>query len=334
MSMPIAKQLETLATFSNGNPASNGNSFAFDVARPLYAATVTTFQMIIGRACNQACRHCHVAAGPLRTETKSREIADACLEVIRSTPEIQTVDITGGAPEMNAVFRPLVVESRKAGKHVIDRCNLTILSQPGYEDLADFLAEHQVEVIASLPHFAAARTDKQRGRGTFDSSIIGLQKLNALGYGADERLPLHLVYNPSGTFLSSGQAQLEAEFKRELKTRFDVVFNNLYCINNLPVSRFLEALVRGGKFEEYMNTLHSAFNPATIDGLMCRHQVSVGYDGHLYDCDFNQMLEIPASIGHIHDFDAATFRTRSIKTANHCYGCTAGAGSSCGGEIS
>lgn len=324
MTMPVTEQLERLAAFSGGD-------FASDVAAPLEAATLTTFQINVGKVCNQACRHCHVDAGPNRTETMSREIAEACLAVIRSTPEIQTVDITGGAPEMNPVFRYLVEESRKAGKHVINRCNLTILSVPGYEDLADFLAAHQVEVIASLPHFAASRTDQQRGRGVFDASIIGLQKLNALGYG--DRLPLHLVYNPTGTFLSSGQAQLEQEFKRNLSERFDIRFNNLFCINNLPVSRFLEALVRAGKFDEYMDTLHSAFNPATIDGLMCRHQVSVGYDGQLYDCDFNQMLEIPAAIGHINDFDGESFRTRRIKTANHCYGCTAGAGSSCGGEI-
>jgi radical SAM/Cys-rich protein len=324
MTMPVAEQLEYLAAFTGGD-------FASDVAEPLHAETLATFQINLGKVCNQACRHCHVDAGPHRTESMDRETADACLAAIRAVPEIKTVDITGGAPEMNAQFRYLVEESRAAGKHVIDRCNLTILSVPGYEDLAEFLAAYDIEVIASLPHFAASRTDNQRGRGVFDASVAGLKKLNALGYG--DRLPLHLVYNPTGTFLSSGQAQLELEFKRELDARYGVRFNNLFCINNLPVSRFLESLVRAGKLDEYMHTLHSAFNPGTIDGLMCRHQVSVGYDGQLYDCDFNQMLEIPAAIGHIKNFDPETFRTRRIKTANHCYGCTAGAGSSCGGEI-
>jgi radical SAM/Cys-rich protein len=336
--MPVSEQLDRLAACVEADFSSDVarnlpivNGLASDSSE-LRAVSLATFQINVGKVCNQACRHCHVDAGPKRTEAMDRATADLCLDVIRALPEIRTVDITGGAPELNPNFRYLVEQCRAAGKSVIDRCNLTVLEQPDQADLADFLAEHEVEIVASLPHFAAFRTDNQRGKGVFEASIRGLLRLNALGYG--QRLPLHLVYNPSGVFLSGSQSQLELEFKRELQTRYGICFHNLYCINNMPISRFLESLLRAEKFEDYMNTLRQAFNPATLEGLMCRHQVSVGYDGHLYDCDFNQMLEIPAAIGHIQDFDADRFRNRSVSVANHCYGCTAGAGSSCGGELS
>ncbi len=324
--MLIDEQLRTLGGY--------GESFRDKLRdRTLTPLSLKTFQINVGKVCNQACRHCHVDASPARTESMSREIADLCLETIAAVPEIETVDITGGAPEMNPIFTHLVEGSRRLGKHVIDRCNLTILEDSSYAYLYDFLADNEVEIIASLPHFSAASTDRQRGAGVFAKSIRALLKLNALGYG--HTLPLNLVYNPVGLFLSSSQAQLEREFKEKLRDGFGVVFNRLYTINNLPVSRFLESLVRRDKFQEYMDLLTGAFNPATVEGLMCRNQVSVGYDGGLYDCDFNQMLEMETRpVGHIRYFDYDLFMSRSIRTANHCYGCTAGAGSSCGGEIS
>ncbi|MCB1310199.1 MAG: arsenosugar biosynthesis radical SAM protein ArsS [Leptospiraceae bacterium] len=293
--------------------------------------SLKTFQINVGKVCNQACHHCHVDASPIRTESMDRATIDKCLAVIAEVPDIEVVDITGGAPELNPHFRYLVEQSRALGKHVIDRCNLTVLEEPGQSDLGVFLARNQVEIIASLPHFAQSRTDAQRGRGVHTKSIRGLQFLNSLGYG--DRLPLHLVYNPTGLFLSAPQQQLEREFKESLARRYGISFHNLYCINNMPISRFLDALLRSEKFHEFMDLLVNAFNPATIEGLMCRHQISVGYDGRLYDCDFNQMLELPAAIGHIDDFNYTAIQRREIALANHCFGCTAGAGSSCGGEI-
>jgi radical SAM/Cys-rich protein len=273
-----------------------------------------------------------VDASPIRTEMMSKEIMDLCLRVIGSTPQIKTVDITGGAPEGNPHFTYLVEQVRKLGKHIIDRCNLTILEEPGNEYLYDFLASNEVEVCSSLPYFAESQTDKQRGDGVFRKSIIAIQKLNKLGYGKD--LTLNLVYNPVGLFLSSSQKQLEREFKENLSKKFGIIFNQLYCINNLPINRFLAALVRAGKFETYMDTLVNSYNPQTLDGLMCRHQISVGYDGKVYDCDFNQMLELESKpFSHIRDFNLESFLNRDIVVANHCYGCTAGAGSSCGGEL-
>jgi len=298
----------------------------------LAAAELTTFQINLGKWCNQACRHCHVDASPQRTEMMSRETLEKCMSIIESVPSVHTVDITGGAPEGHFLFRELVTRSRALGKHVIDRCNLTILSEPGHEDLANFLASEKVEITASLPHFAAQRTDQQRGAGVFEKSISGLKKLNSLGFGRD--LPLNLVYNPTGVFLSGDQIQLEREFREKLQSQHGIVFNNLYCINNMPINRFLSALERAGKTATYLTTLGNAYNPDTIPGLMCRSQISVGYDGRVYDCDFNQMLDLEAdAVAHVDDFDATRFAERSIKTANHCYGCTAGAGSSCGGKI-
>ena len=299
----------------------------------LGALSLQTMQVNVGRVCNQACHHCHVAAGPQRTEQMDLETVEACVALLEGLPEVHTVDITGGAPEINPHFRHLVRESRRLGKRVIDRCNLTVLEEPGFEYLYEFLTAQGVAIVASLPHFSASRTDAQRGRGVFDRSILALQKLNRLGYGRDAALRLDLVYNPTGVFLSAPQAELERDFKSRLFDQHGVEFNSLFCINNMPISRFLEALIRSEKFDVYMETLVNAFNPQTVEGLMCRHQMSIGYDGQLYDCDFNQMLDLNASVGHISEFSRDAFVTRDIVTANHCFGCTAGAGSSCGGEL-
>jgi len=294
---------------------------------PVKPLNLKVFQVNIGRKCNQACRHCHVNSSPQDEREMRRETVDLCLDVIRHIDEIETVDLTGGAPEMNENFRYFVSESRKAGKHVIDRCNLTILEEPGYEYLYEFLGDNKVEIVASLPHFRSSSTDHQRGVGVFEKSIQVLQKLNDLGYG--NSLPLNLVYNPTGLFLSSQQEQLEREFKEYLKNNYNIVFNNLYCLNNFPINRFLESLIRVGKVADYMEMLVNAYNPCTLQNLMCRHQISVGYDGQLYDCDFNQMLDMNLlPIGHIKDFDYHKIMNRTIRTANHCYGCTAGSGSS------
>lgn len=294
--------------------------------------SLRVFQMNVGKKCNQACRHCHVDASPARTETMPKEIVDACLKVLRETDGFEILDITGGAPEMNPHFRYLVEEARALGKHIIDRCNLTILEEPGFEFLYDFLGRNKVEITASLPHFSEASTDRQRGPGVFSASIKALQKLNALGYGKE--IPLNLVYNPNGFYLSSSQAQLELEFKGRLREQYGIEFNSLYCINNMPISRFLESLVRRGKLQEYMDLLAGAYNPSTLEGLMCRHQISVGYDGGVFDCDFNQMLDMKSEpVSHISEFSASAFMARSIRVGNHCFGCTAGSGSSCGGEI-
>ncbi|MBU1181193.1 MAG: arsenosugar biosynthesis radical SAM protein ArsS [Proteobacteria bacterium] len=301
-------------------------------ASALAPCALSTLQLNIGKRCNQSCRHCHVGASPLRTETMSREIMDDCLQVIAATDEIKTVDITGGAPEMNDNFSYLVQACKNLGKHVIDRCNLTILEEPGYGHLGAFLAEQGVEIMASLPYFRKSYTDRQRGAGVFEKSIRALQKLNRLGYGTE--LPLNLIYNPSGIYLSSSQALLESEFRNNLKEAYGIDFNHLYCINNLPLDGFLQALLKLDKLTPYMDMLKTAFNPCTLDGLMCRYQLSVSYDGYLYDCDFNQMLDLkimPAP--HIREFSLDRIMSRKIRTMNHCFGCTAGSGSSCGGEL-
>ncbi len=294
---------------------------------PLKAVSLKTFQVNIGRKCNQACRHCHVNSSPNDEREMDRETVDLCLDVIRNTAQIETVDITGGAPEINENFCDFVTEARKAGKQVIDRCNLTILENPGYEYLYDFLAANQVQIVASLPHFRASSTERQRGDGVFRKSILALQKLNQRGYG--KTLTLNLVYNPTGLFLSSDQVQLEREFKEDLQKNYNIVFNSLFCLNNFPINRYLEILVRADKLQAYVDMLVDAHNSCTIDNLMCRHQISVSYDGYIYDCDFNQMLEIKSTpIGHIRDFDLDKILARTIAVANHCYGCTAGSGSS------
>jgi radical SAM/Cys-rich protein len=301
---------------------------------PLTATGIEVFQINVGKFCNQTCRHCHVDAGPERTEQMSRETAELCMRALAGT-QIPTVDITGGAPELNANFRWLVEQARALGRHVLDRCNLSVLLLGPQKDLAEFLARHQVEVVASLPYFRPAQTDAQRGEKVFDKSIEALRMLNALGYGRETSgLVLNLVHNPAGAFLPARQQALEAQFKQELARHYGIVFNRLYTITNMPISRFLEFLLESGNYEGYMQRLASAFNPAAAAAVMCRHTISIGWDGTLYDCDFNQMLDLPVQSPaprHIRDFDAARLGRRNIATANHCYGCTAGAGSSCGG---
>lgn len=327
MKLSGAEQLSILG--ANALDFSAKAGFAETGLKP---AELRIFQINIGKWCNQACRHCHVDASPMRTESMSAETMEKCLRVIAQTSSIETVDITGGAPEGHPLFREFVKKVRALKKHVIDRCNLTILAEPGHETLAEFLAENQVGIMASLPHFAALRTDQQRGAGVFEKSIAGLRQLNTVGYGT--ALPLNLVYNPTGIFLSGDQAQLEREFREKLKADHGVVFQNLYAINNMPINRFLSALEKSGKTGVYLNTLVTSFNPHTLPGLMCRTQISVGYDGSVYDCDFNQMLEMKANaVDHIDRFTPEKFAARTIRTANHCYGCTAGAGSSCGGAV-
>ncbi|MDC4204665.1 MAG: arsenosugar biosynthesis radical SAM protein ArsS [Candidatus Manganitrophus sp.] len=304
---------------------------------PLYAIGISIFQMNLGKLCNQTCRHCHVDAAPDRREMMTRETAEACLDALAGT-DIPTVDITGGAPELNPNFRWIVTRARELGRHVIDRCNLSVLLVPSQADLASFLADRQVEIIASLPYYRPAQTDAQRGDGVFEKSIAALQRLNQLGYGVEgSGLILNLVYNPVGAFLPPKQEAIESQFRKELKHHYGVAFNHLYTITNMPISRFLEFLIETGNVEGYMERLANAFNPAAAAGVMCRHTISVGWDGTLYDCDFNQMLDLPADGGaaprHISDFDPAALHHRRIITGNHCYGCTAGTGSSCGGAL-
>ena len=303
---------------------------------PLRATGITVFQINVGKLCNQTCHHCHVDAGPDREEQMTRATAELCIQRLAET-DIPTVDITGGAPELNANFRWLVAQSRALGRRVIDRCNLTVLLLPSQQDLAAFLANQQVEVIASLPYFRLAQTDAQRGDGVFDRSIRALQRLNTFGYGVEgSGLILNLVYNPVGAFLPPKQEAIEAQFKRELATQYGITFNHLYTITNMPISRFLEFLMASGNYEGYMERLANAFNPGAAAGVMCRYTLSVGWDGTLYDCDFNQMLDLPLGFGsprHIREFNPRNLDTRRILIGNHCYGCTAGAGSSCGGTV-
>ena len=301
---------------------------------PLTATGIEVFQINVGKFCNQTCRHCHVDAGPDRTEQMSREIAQLCIRALAGT-DIPTVDITGGAPELNANFRWLVEQARGLGRHVMDRCNLSVLLLTPQKDLGQFLARHQVEVVASLPYFRPAQTDAQRGEKVFDKSIEALKLLNGLGYGHEgSGLVLNLVHNPAGAFLPAQQQALQSQFKRELGRRGGIVFNRLYTITNMPISRFLNFLIESGNYEGYMQRLANAFNPAAAAAVMCRHTISIGWNGTLYDCDFNQMLDLPVqapALPHVKDFDLARLNHRCIATANHCYGCTAGAGSSCGG---
>ena len=302
----------------------------------LQASGMTVFQINVGKLCNQTCRHCHVDAGPDRTESMSRETAELCIQALAKT-DIPTVDVTGGAPELNPNFRWLVEQARGLGRHVMDRCNLSVLLIPSQADLANFLATHHVEVVASLPSYQASQTDAQRGDGIFEKSIEALRLLNRLGYGRpDSGLALNLVYNPVGAFLPPKQEAIEAQFRKELRAKHGIEFNHLYTITNMPVSRYLEFLVESGNYEQYMERLANAFNPAAAAGVMCRYTISVSWDGKLYDCDFNQMLDLPVDHGapaHIRDFDPALLNRRQITTRNHCYGCTAGTGSSCGGSV-
>ncbi len=362
-----------------------GQAIADSGHGPLRSARVSVLQVNLGKRCNQACRHCHVDAGPDRTEVMPDAVVDACLTTLDAL-DIPTLDITGGAPELHPRFREIVLRARASGRHVMDRCNLTITRLPNYADLPEFLASQGVEVVASLPSFSGRQTDAQRGDGVFEQSIAALREFNAVGYGdqthahdrtgVDERLVeepgdagrqrasvpargpllLNLVTNPVGAFLPANQAALEADWKRELRRRHGIVFNRLYTITNMPISRYLQFLMDSGNLQAYMEKLVTAFNPAAVQGLMCRSTLSVGWDGRLYDCDFNQMLDLgvdasaPQTI-----FEAiaqqpepidgpnldlacqmdtrpgSRLRGRRIAIGQHCFGCTAGAGSSCGG---
>ena len=302
----------------------------------LRAAKIDTLQVNLGKLCNQACKHCHVDAGPKRTEIMTRETVAAVIDALRRF-QIPTLDITGGAPELNPWFRYLVIEASDLGAHVMVRHNLTVMFEPAQDDLAEFLREHAVEVVSSLPYYLEQQTDSQRGTGVFQKSIIALRRLNAVGYGVVvTNLILNLVYNPVGAFLPPVQEAIELDFKRELLSRYEITFNRLYTITNMPIKRFLDYLRRSGNEERYMRKLVAAFNPETIDGLMCRNLVSVDWTGKLYDCDFNQMLEMsvaPEVPQSIWDFDPDKIVRRRIMTGPHCFGCTAGAGSSCGGAV-
>jgi radical SAM/Cys-rich protein len=305
----------------------------------LTPAGIDIFQINVGKLCNMTCRHCHVDAGPDRTaEMMSRETVDLCLAALDKTTA-KVVDITGGAPELNPYFRYLVEQCVARGKHVMDRYNLTILLTGPCRDLPEWFASRGVEVVCSLPHYRQRNTDLQRGTGTFEKSIEALRRLNAAGYGrGDPRLRLTLVHNPAGAYLAGDQKSMEREWKEGLKANHGVTFDALIGLNNMPISRFLEWLETSGNLQAYMELLVNAYNPATVPGLMCRNTLSVGWDGRIYDCDFNQMLELDARHAdgrpaHIRDFDPQQLATRAIVTARHCFGCTAGAGSSCGGAI-
>jgi len=298
---------------------------------------VEILQVNVGKLCNMTCTHCHVEAGPTKTrENMDLKTAEAVVAYMKNSG-IKTLDLTGGAPEMNPNFRYLVTEARSLGVHVIDRCNLTVLFLPGQEDLAHFLAGNKVEIVASLPCYLQENVDKQRGRGTFDESIKALQLLGKLGYGKDDStLALNLVYNPVGPHLPPNQTELENDYKNRLKEDWGIVFNNLYTITNMPITRYAKYLKAMNQYESYVELLINSFNPATLDGLMCRNTLSVGWDGKLYDCDFNQMLDMPIRNGKpftIHDIYIWNLEGREIETGNHCFGCTAGTGSSCQGAL-
>lgn len=303
----------------------------------LRAARVSTLQVNVGKYCNQTCRHCHVDAGPhRRAEQMSEETARLVIDVLARHSSLETLDITGGAPELNANFRFLVREARALRRQVIDRCNLTVMYQDGLRDLPQFLAEHRVHVIASLPCYLEENVDRQRGKGVFAASIAALKALNAVGYGDEARgLQLDLVFNPQGPSLPPPQAALEADYKRELG-KHGIVFNHLLTITNMPIARFKQDLLLSGKLERYVELLETKFNPVAVADVMCRTLLSVSWDGRLFDCDFNQMLELPLaerSLAHLRDFDLAALEQRRIRTAEHCLGCTAGAGSSCSGAL-
>jgi radical SAM/Cys-rich protein len=303
----------------------------------LVRGEVRTLQVNVGKLCNMACHHCHVEAGPKRTERMSRQVAERVVELLASNPRVELLDLTGGAPEMNESFRFLVTEARRLGRRVIDRCNLTILFEPGMDGLAEFLAAKEVHVVASLPCYQAENVERQRGRGAFGKSILALWNLNALGYGRPgSALRLDLVYNPLGASLPPPQGRLEAKYREELGRLFGIEFHQLLTLTNMPIKRFAWSLERSGELERYMSLLVNHFNPATVPELMCRSLLSVAWDGRLFDCDFNQMLEIDLAGGRRTVWDVASLAElseRRIATAAHCFGCTAGAGSSCGGAL-
>jgi radical SAM/Cys-rich protein len=311
---------------------------------PLRRGRVRSLQLNVTTRCNLACHHCHVESGPKRTESMDRRTAERVLELLAASPEVESLDLTGGAPELCAHFRFLIRGARDLGRRVLDRCNLTVLFEAGQEDTAEFLAEHEIDIVASLPCYTRENVEQQRGRGVFDASIEGLRRLNRLGYGgrhADSgtRCPsrgrLDLVYNPIGPSLPPPQSELETRYRSELRELFGIEFDGLLTITNMPIKRFAHQLAREGREAEYLSLLVNHFNPTTVEELMCRHTLSVGWDGSLYDCDFNQMLDLPVveqAGRHIRDFDPAKHAARRIVTGRHCFGCTAGAGSSCGGQ--
>ncbi len=336
---PLASPQEQLRILGNGHEGRTLKPFVDALAEsglaPLAAKGIEVFQVNVGKLCNQTCKHCHVDAGPDRAEENmSRGTFELCLKAIQRIGRPK-VDITGGAPELNPNFRWFVENARMLGCHVTDRCNLTVLTLKSQDGLAEFLARNQVEVVASLPYFLESRTDAQRGNGVFEKSVEALLILNSLGYGrAGSGLALNLVYNPTGAFLPAEQSALEADFRRELLARHGIEFNSLYTITNMPISRYLEFLLRTGNYQRYMDRLVAAFNPDAATSVMCRTMISVGWDGRLFDCDFNQMLDLEVGFGaprHIRDFDPNQLGRRRIVSGQHCYGCTAGAGSSCSG---
>jgi radical SAM/Cys-rich protein len=304
---------------------------------PLSAIGVQIFQVNVGKMCNQVCKHCHVDAGPDRKEIMTIETMQQCINALRNNPDLQIVDLTGGAPEMNPNFRWFVQEIKSLGRHVIVRCNLTIiLANKKYFDLPQFYKEHGIEVVSSLPFYTQDRTDRQRGNGVFEDSIKALQLLNEVGYGKEGTgLILNLVYNPAGAFMPPPQDTLEKEYKQALMERYQVEFNNLFAITNLPISRFLDYLLQSGNYEKYMEKLVAAYNPGAAANVMCRNTISISWDGYLYDCDFNQMLDlkVDSAVKHISQFNTAVLNNREIVINQHCYGCTAGSGSSCGGAV-
>lgn len=305
---------------------------------PIRRGRLETLQVNIGYRCNQSCVHCHVNAGPNRTEEMSSDVIDAVLTFL-SRRRVPTLDITGGAPELNPHFRRLVAAARALGVRVMDRCNLTVLEVVGQEDLAQFLAGEQVEIVASLPCYLEDNVDRQRGKGVFEASIRGLRRLNALGYGrADTGLVLNLVYNPQGSSLPPPQPSLEEDYRRVLGERYAVVFNRLYALANMPIQRFGAILLANGEFDRYLDLLRRAHLDANLEHVMCRNLISVDWRGYIYDCDFNQMLDLPLKHGrhervHLSDLLDADIEGRPIRVAGHCYGCTAGQGSSCGGAL-
>lgn len=297
---------------------------------------VTTLQINVGKVCNQSCAHCHVDAGPWRDETMVAETFDRLIDLLSHSPTVQTVDITGGAPELNPHFRPFVTKVVALGKTVLHRCNLTVLFEPGQEDAAAFLAQQGVDIVASLPCYLEDNVNNQRGDGVFEKSIKALKQLNDLGYGQPGgTLQLNLVYNPGGAHLPPSQAVLEQAYREQLSSRFGIVFNRLYTLSNIPVTRYAQHLHRNQQYDDYLNLLVENFNPVAARNLMCLHQVSVAWDGSLYDCDFNQMMNIPVGgkVCTIWDIERLDQVPRCIATAEHCFGCSAGAGSSCGGAL-
>ena len=305
----------------------------------LQRGALDTLQVNLGYKCNQNCLHCHVNAGPNRTEIMDMATIHHVLDFI-DAQQIKRLDLTGGAPELNPHFKYLITEAKQRGLHIIDRCNLTVLEEPGQEQLADFLAQHQVEIVASMPCYEENNVDAQRGKGVYSASIKALQKLNVLGYGKqDSKLPLNLMYNPTGAFLPPSQQDLQNNYQRELKQRFGIEFNQLLTLTNMPISRFGSTLVSKGQFDDYMQLLKTAYQTANLETVMCKSLISIDWQGYVYDCDFNQMLNLPlhtAKLGrpHIKQLLQTDFEHLDIVIADHCYGCTAGQGSSCGGALS